>query len=78
MRFPRQPPDPNPESVHERLWAASTSCLYAGVSVEELRGRYMRAYGGVSPAAADELERLVAELTDVLQKMNGYFAGVKK
>lgn len=59
------------------LWAVSTACRYAAISVEELRGRYMKAYGGVSPAAGDELERLVAELTDALRQMNSSLADVK-
>jgi hypothetical protein len=66
-----------PPASTSALWAASTACVYAGVSVEELRGRYMRAYGAVSPVAAEELERIVAELTDVLNQLNAYLEAVK-
>jgi hypothetical protein len=59
-----------PKASMSALWAASTACVHAGVSVEELSARYLKAYGALSPAAAVELERLVAELTDVLRKMN--------
>lgn len=66
-----------PQASMSALWAASTACVYASVSIEELRGRYMRAYGALSPAAAEELERIVAELTDVLNELNAYLAHVK-
>jgi hypothetical protein len=66
-----------PPASTSALWATSTACVYAGVSIEELRGRYMRAYGAVSPEADAELERMVAELTDALNKMNAYLAEIK-
>jgi len=66
-----------PQASTSALWAASTASVYAGVSVEELRGRYMKAYGAVSPQAAEELERIVAELTGVLNQLNAYLAEVK-
>ena len=59
------------------LWAASTACVYAGVSVEELRGRYMRAYGAISPAADAELDRIVTELTEVINQMNATLVDIK-
>lgn len=59
------------------LWAASTACVYAGVSVEELRGRYMRAYGAISPAADAELDRIVSELTEVINQMNAALVEMK-
>jgi len=59
-----------PKASMSALWAASTACVHAGVSVEELSGRYLKAYGALSPAAAVELERLVAELTGLLRTMN--------
>lgn len=59
-----------PGASTSALWAASTACVYAGVSMEELRGRYMRAYGAVSPAADAELDRIVTELTGVINQMN--------
>lgn len=59
------------------LWAASTACVYAGVSVEELRGRYMRAYGAISPAADAELDRIAGELTEVINQMNAALVEIK-
>jgi hypothetical protein len=59
------------------LWAASTACVYAGVSVEELRGRYMRAYGAIPPAADAELDRIVSELTEVINQMNAALVEMK-
>ncbi len=63
-----------PKGSSSALWGASTACLYAAVSVEDLRGRSMRAYGALSPAASDELDRFVTDLTDLLRKMHKYFA----
>jgi hypothetical protein len=59
------------------LWAASTACVYAGVSVEELRGRYMKAYGAISPAADAELDRIVTQLTEVINQMNAALVEIK-
>jgi hypothetical protein len=59
------------------LWAASTACVYAGVSVEELRGRYMRAYGAIPPGADAELERIVTKLTEVINQMNAALVEIK-
>jgi hypothetical protein len=69
---------PIPAPSTSALWAASTACVYAGVSVEELRGRYMRAYGAISPAADAELDRIVAELTEVINQMNAALVEIKK
>jgi hypothetical protein len=68
---------PIPKASRSALRAAATACQHASVSVEELQGRYMQAYGPLSPAAADSLERLVAELTEVLGRMNRSLAEVK-
>jgi len=68
---------PVPQASTSALRAAATACHHASVSVEELQARYLRAYGPLSPAAAEELDRIVADLTDVLKKMNGYLAQVK-
>jgi hypothetical protein len=59
------------------LWAASTACVYAGVSVEELRGRYMKAYGAISPEADAELDRIVTQLTEVINQMNAALVEIK-
>jgi hypothetical protein len=61
-----------PQPSMSALWAVSTACVYSGVSIEELRGRYMKAYGAISPAAEAELERMVADVTGELNKMNAY------
>ena len=68
---------PVPRASTSALRAAATAVHHAGVSVEELQARYLRAYGPLSPAAAEELDRIVTELTDVLKKMSGYLAQVK-
>ncbi len=68
---------PVPQASTSALRAAATACHHAGVSVEELQARYLRAYGPLSQEAADELDRIVADLGDVLKKMNGYLAQIK-
>jgi hypothetical protein len=65
-----------PRPSKSALKAASTACQHAGVAIEELQPRYMRAYGALSPAADAELGRLVAELSDALRKMNASLAEV--
>ncbi len=59
-----------PAPATSAVAAASKVCVYAAISVEELRGRYMRAYGAISPAAEAELDRLATELTEVVNQMN--------
>jgi hypothetical protein len=68
---------PIPQASTSALRAAATACQHASVSVEELQARYLRAYGPLSPAAAEELDRIVIDLTAVLKKMNGFLAHVK-
>ncbi|MBZ5570173.1 MAG: dynamin family protein [Acidobacteriia bacterium] len=43
---------------------------FVDISVEELRPRYMRGYGEVSPAAATELNGIVGELEGLVNQLN--------
>jgi hypothetical protein len=68
---------PIPTPSKSAVDAASKVCVYAAISVEELRGRYMRAYGAIPPAAEAELERMASELTHVINQMNASLTGIK-
>jgi GTP-binding protein EngB required for normal cell division len=65
---------PLPGRRTSALWAASTACLFASVSFEELRGNYMRGYGTLSADAEHELEALVSGFSDVLRRLSGYLS----
>jgi GTP-binding protein EngB required for normal cell division len=65
---------PVPERQVSALWAARSACLYASVSIEELRARSMRGFGDLRPEAEHELESLVAGLSDVLRRLGDYLA----
>jgi GTP-binding protein EngB required for normal cell division len=57
------------------VWAFRTALMFAKADIEELAPKYMRGYGGLSPAATHDLEVLVAELGSALDQMERYLAG---
>ncbi|HEV8068809.1 MAG TPA: hypothetical protein VGP76_13815 [Planctomycetaceae bacterium] len=65
---------PAPQRNVSALWAAHSACLHARLSVEELRAGSMRGCGKLSPEAEQELETLVAGLSEVLQRLSDFLA----
>ena len=70
-RFDIQPRKPTVSAV----WAFRVAAMYAKVDIEELAARYMRGYGGLSAAAAHDLDVLKTELCAALDQMDNYLAG---
>lgn len=60
---PEPPRIPASRAIHSIL-------TYVEIALEELRPRDMRGYGAVSEAAAEKLERLVAELDPMVVNMD--------
>ena len=50
--------------------ALSMALTFVAISIEELRPRYMRGYGEVSPTAATELNGIVGELEGLVNQFN--------
>lgn len=46
-----------------------TSLIFADMAIEELRPKYMRGYGKLSDAAADELNAIATELQEQLKQI---------
>jgi GTP-binding protein EngB required for normal cell division len=63
-----------PEPHISATWAARTVLTSADIAIEELRPQYMRGYGDLSESTAKELEVLVAELLDLVTRMETYLA----
>jgi GTP-binding protein EngB required for normal cell division len=55
-------------------YAARTQLAFITIAVEELKPRYMRGYGAVSPEAATELNGLVEEIQRVVRLLDGVLA----
>jgi len=49
-----------------------TMLSFVRISIEELRPRYMRGYGGLSPAAEQELNEIVSELLEASAEVHYY------
>jgi hypothetical protein len=47
----------------------STSIIFADMSIEELRPKYMRGYGKLSDEATDTMNAIATELQEFLNKM---------
>lgn len=56
------------------VWSARVALTTARVSVEELRPQAMRGYGELSPDASKHLNLTVAELDELLARMESYLA----
>ncbi len=54
------------------LWSLRTAVLFAQTAVAQLRPAYLRGYGELDPDASIACERLVAELTTLLQRISEY------
>jgi len=53
---------PRPEPSISARWSIETSLGFAEISINELDGRSLRAYGPVDPAAAREVDAVATEL----------------
>jgi len=66
LRIP--PPEPHSGAV----WAAAINLMYCSISLNELTPERMRAYGLLSPEAADRLDGIRAELDGLVAKLRTY------
>jgi GTP-binding protein EngB required for normal cell division len=62
------PPEPHSGAV----WAAAINLMYCSISLNELTPGRMRAYGPLSPEAADTLDGIRAELDGLVAKLRSY------
>jgi GTP-binding protein EngB required for normal cell division len=62
------PPEPHSGAV----WAAAINLMYCSISLNELTPERMRAYGPLSPEAADRLDGIRAELDGLVAKLRNY------
>ena len=63
---------PPPEPHSGAVWAAAINLMYCSISLNELTPERMRAYGPLSPEAADRLDGIRAELDGLLAKLRTY------
>ena len=63
---------PPPEPHSGAVWAAAINLMYCSISLNELTPGRMRAYGPLSPEAADKLDRIRAELDGLVAKLRTY------
>jgi GTP-binding protein EngB required for normal cell division len=63
---------PPPEPHSGAVWAAAINLMYCSISLNELTPERMRAYGPLSPEAADKLDRIRAELDGFVTKLRTY------
>jgi GTP-binding protein EngB required for normal cell division len=63
---------PPPEPHSGAVWAAAINLLYCSISLHELTPGRMRAYGPLSPEAADRLDGIRAELDGLVAKLRSY------
>jgi GTP-binding protein EngB required for normal cell division len=54
------------------VWAAAINLMYCSISLNELTPERMRAYGPLSPEAADRLDAIRAELDGLVAKLRSY------
>ncbi len=47
---------------------------FVDIAAEELRPRYMRGYGEISPAAAEELDKIATDLQKLIRQFHHYLA----
>jgi GTP-binding protein EngB required for normal cell division len=65
---------PPPEPHSGAVWAAAINLMYCSISLNELTPERMRAYGPLSPEAADKLDGIRAELDGLVTKLRTYLA----
>ncbi len=63
---------PPPEQHSGAVWAAAINLMYCSISLNELTPERMRAYGPLSPEAADRLDGIRAELDGLVAKLRSY------
>jgi GTPase Era involved in 16S rRNA processing len=63
---------PPPEPHSGAVWAAAINLMYCSISLGELTPERMRAYGSLSPEAADRLDGIRAELDGLVAKLRTY------
>ena len=63
---------PPPEPHSGAVWAAAINLMYCSISLNELTPERMRAYGPLSPEAADTLDAIRAELDGLVAKLRSY------
>lgn len=63
---------PPPEAHSGAVWAAAINLMYCSISLNELTPARMRAYGPLSPEAADRLDRIRAALDGLVAKLRTY------
>jgi GTP-binding protein EngB required for normal cell division len=63
---------PPPEPHSGAVWAAAINLMYCSISLNELTPERMRAYGPLSPEAADRLDGIRAELDGLVAKLRTY------
>jgi small GTP-binding protein len=63
---------PPPEPHSGAVWAAAINLMYCSISLNELTPERMRAYGPLSPEAADRLDGIRAELDGLVAKLRNY------
>src|SRR5881394_197959 len=63
---------PPPEPHSGAVWAAAINLMYCSISLNELTPERMRAYGSLSPEAADKLDAIRAELDGLVAKLRNY------
>jgi GTP-binding protein EngB required for normal cell division len=61
-----------PEQHSGAVWAAAINLMYCSISLNELTPDRMRAYGPLSPEAADRLDGIRAELDGLVAKLRNY------
>jgi len=63
---------PPPEPHSGAVWAAAINLMYCSISLNELTPERMKAYGSLSPEAADRLDAIRAELDGLVAKLRSY------
>jgi len=63
---------PPPEAHSGALWGAAINLMYCSISLNELTPERMYAYGPLPPEAADRLDRIRAELDELVAKLRTY------
>jgi len=68
LNLPPKPP------ISGALWAARNHTAFAGIAVAEIEPKHMLGYGKLSDEDSQALNKIVAELNAVLNRLNAYLA----
>ena len=66
---------PPKSPISGALWAARNHLAFAGIAIVEIEPRYMKGYGELSEADKETLNRITAELNELLDRLNKALAG---